>query len=109
MSRRLTATQIIALGKYLNLEFDPTSLTVRQLLGVLGFHNIAFPSAYTKSKLVQVFNNEIKPNVKRFKKDRMRRDLSVASAEGIVDGLTGKAINGDKVYLPKVSCLGIKD
>jgi hypothetical protein len=44
MSRSMTAAQIIALGEYLDPDFDPSSLTVNQLLGVFGFHNIRYPT-----------------------------------------------------------------
>lgn len=94
---KLTAAQIIGLGEYLNPDFDPTSLTVSQLLGVLGFHNIRYPSPYTKPKLVQLFNDEIRPKSSKFKKERLKHEASLASDDGITDGLTGKPIRGQKV------------
>jgi len=94
---RLTSAQVIGLGEYLNPDFDPTSLTVSQLLGVLGFHNINFPSPYTKPRLVQLFNDEIKAKSAKFKKERLKKENSLASDEGITDGLTGHPIGGRKV------------
>lgn len=93
MSRSLTSAQIIAQGEYLNSEFDPTVLTVSQLLGIFGFHNINYPSQYTKPKLVQLFNDEIKPRAGKFKKERLKRENSQASDDGITDGLTGRPIS----------------
>ena len=103
MSRSMTAAQVIALGEYLNPDFDPGSLTVSQLLGVFGFHNIRYPTPYTKPKLVQLFNDEIKPKVKNFKKDRIKKENSIASDDGIKDGVTGEFLN------PKVSAAATYD
>jgi len=89
---RLTASQIINLGEYLEPDFDPATLTVAQLLGVLGYHNIAYPLPYTKAKLVQVFTNEVKSRATKFKKERIKRENSFASEEGIVDGHTGEPL-----------------
>jgi hypothetical protein len=95
MSRSMTAAQVIALGEYLDPNFDPSTLTVNQLLGVFGFHNIRYPTPYTKPKLVQLFNDEIKPKVKQLKKDKVKKDNSLASDDGIKDGITGRYLNED--------------
>ncbi|KAI9458480.1 Man1-Src1p-C-terminal domain-containing protein [Russula earlei] len=95
MSRSMTAAQVIALGEYLDPDFDPTTLTVNQLLGVFGFHNIRYPTPYTKPKLVQLFNDEIKPKMKQFKKDKHKKETSLASDNGIKDGITGHFLNED--------------
>ncbi|KAG2157064.1 Man1-Src1p-C-terminal domain-containing protein [Suillus clintonianus] len=94
MSRALSTAQVIGLGEYLNPEFDPATLTVSQLLGVLGYHNIRFPTPYTKPKLVQLFLDEIRPKAAKFKKDRLKNENSVASDNGITDGMTGKPLSG---------------
>lgn len=91
---KLTAAQIISLGDYLEPDFEPSSLTVSQLLGVLGFHNIRYPTPYTKSKLVQIFNDEVKTRATKYKKERLKKEKSLASDDGIMDGVTGEPING---------------
>ncbi|EMD38525.1 hypothetical protein CERSUDRAFT_94053 [Gelatoporia subvermispora B] len=90
---RMTAAQVIAVGEYLEPDFDPASLTVPQLLGVFGFHNINYPTPYTKGKLVQLFNDEIKTRADKFKKERSKRESSQASDDGITDGHTGRPLN----------------
>lgn len=95
MSRSLTATQIIAQGDYLNNDFDSNTLTVSQLLGVLTHHQIRYPTPYTKAKLVQTFLDEIKPKVAKLRKERLKRENSLASDDGITDGLTGQPLNAD--------------
>ncbi|KAH9027658.1 Man1-Src1p-C-terminal domain-containing protein [Lactarius hengduanensis] len=95
MSRSLTAAQVIASGEYLEPDFDPSTLTVNQLLGVFGFHNVRYPTPYTKPKLVQLFNDEIKPKIKPFKKERVKKENSQASDDGIKDGITGRFLNED--------------
>lgn len=96
MSSRLTAAQIIAQGDYLEPDFEPTTLTISQLLGVLGYHNIVYPTPYTKLKLAQVFNEEVKRRAAKFKKERLKKENSIASDHGIKDGVTGQ-------YISKVS------
>jgi hypothetical protein len=91
---KLTAAQVINLGEYLETDFDPSALTVSQLLGVLGFHNIRYSTPYTKGKLVQLFNDEVKTRSSKFKKDRIKQENSMASDDGIMDGITGKPLNG---------------
>jgi hypothetical protein len=100
---RLTAAQVISLGEYLQPDFDPASLTVNQLLGVFGFHNVAYPMPYTKPKLVQLFKDEITANATRYKRERVKRESSIASEDGITDGHTGKPLN-QKVCLCWVMC-----
>ena len=95
MSRSMTAAQIITHGEYLEPDFDPSTLTVNQLLGVFGFHNIRYPTPYTKPKLVQLFNDEIKPKIKQFKKERVKKENSIASDDGIKDAMTGRYLNED--------------
>jgi len=93
---RMTAAQIINVGEYLEPDFEPTSLTVSQLLGILSYHNIDYPTPYTKTKLIQVFNSEVKTRATKFKKERLKKENSVASDDGIKDGITGKPI-GNKM------------
>ena len=89
----MTAAQIVVLGEYLDPEFEPTTLTVSQLLGILGYHNVPYPTPYTKAKLVNVFNNEVKTRAAKFKKERSKIANSVASEDGITDGHTGKPLS----------------
>lgn len=100
MSRALTAAQVISLGEYLNSDFDPATLTVSQILGVLGYHNIRYPTPYTKPKLVQLFLDEIRPKAAKLRKDRLKKENSLASDDGITDGVTGKLLSD----ATKVSC-----
>ena len=96
---RLTSAQVIALGEYLKPDFEPATLTVPQLLGVFGYHNIRYPSPYTKAKLVQTFNQEIKPNASKFRREKLKKENSQASDDGIVDGVTGLPLTTTKVPL----------
>ncbi|KAF7363409.1 MSC domain-containing protein [Mycena sanguinolenta] len=89
---RLTSAQIIAQGHYLDPDFEPSSLTVSQLLGVLGYHNIVYPTPYSKPKLIALFDAEIKPRASKFKKERLKAEASIASDEGITDGHTGEPL-----------------
>ncbi|KAF9464663.1 Man1-Src1p-C-terminal domain-containing protein [Collybia nuda] len=90
---RMTSAQVISLGEYLDTDFDPSSLTVSQLLGVLGFHNVNYPTPYSKPKLIQLFNAEIKSQTDKLRKERLKKQNSIASDEGITDGVTGKPLS----------------
>ncbi|KAI0670461.1 Man1-Src1p-C-terminal domain-containing protein [Trametes maxima] len=103
MSRQMTAAQIISLGEYLQPDFDPSTLTVAQLLGVFGFHNIKWPSQHTKPKLVQLFNEEIKGNAKKYTRERIKRENSQASEDGITNGVTGRPLNEGKKPVRRTS------
>lgn len=94
---RMTAAQVISLGAYLNDDFDPAALTVPQLLGVLGYHNVRYPTQYNKPKLIQLFNDEVKVNAPKLRRERLRKENSHASDDGITDGLTGMPLGGTKV------------
>ena len=96
MSRTLTSTEIIEKGDYLEPSFNPTSLTVSQLLGVLSFHEIKYPQPYTKGKLVQTFNDVLKPQTAKLMQERLSREYSHPSNEGILDGKTGKRLRVDR-------------
>lgn len=89
---RLTSTQVIERGDYLDPGFDPSSLTMPHLLSILTLHAVKYPTPYNKSKLVQVFNDEIKPRAGQFKKERLKMENSVASSQGITDGITGQSM-----------------
>ncbi|KAH0830534.1 hypothetical protein J3R83DRAFT_1986 [Lanmaoa asiatica] len=68
---------------------------LKRLLGVLTHHQIRYPTPYTKAKLVQLFLDEIKPKVAKLRKERLKRQNSLASDDGITDGLTGRPLNAD--------------
>ena len=100
MSRSLTSTQVVEKGDYLQPGFNPASLTVSQLLGVLSFHEIKFPTPYNKGKLIETFNSALKPQLARLLKDRRLRQCSLASTDGIVDGSTGQPIKEARSVRP---------
>lgn len=89
---RLSTHQVIQNGDYLNPEFDPSTLTMAHLLGIFQYHSISYPSQHNKAKLVEVFNENVKGNAKKLRKQRLVRQETPASIDGILDGVTGKQI-----------------
>ncbi|KAF7294966.1 MSC domain-containing protein [Mycena indigotica] len=89
---RPTAAEIVRQGHYLEPDFDPASLTVSQLLGVFGFHGIAYPTPYSKTKLINLFNAEIKSKASKLRTARLKAASSIASDDGITDGVTGEPL-----------------
>lgn len=88
-----SSTQVIESGEYLEPNFDANSLTMPHLLSIFTFHQVKYPVPYNKSKLVETFNEQVKPRADQFKRDRLKREGSVASSRGITDGLTGKSLS----------------
>lgn len=105
---RLTSAQVISLGEYLEPDFNPSTLTVSQLLGVLGYHNVPYPTPYSKPKLVKVFNDEIKARSSKFKKERLKKTNSQPSDDGITDGVTGVPLNGGRKVCSLYLCLVVQ-
>ncbi|KAG6820594.1 hypothetical protein H0H93_014510 [Arthromyces matolae] len=100
---------VIAQGEYLEPTFDPASLTVSQLLGVLGYHNVKYPTPYSKTKLVMIFKDEIKANASRLRNERVKKANSIASDDGILDGVTGEPLRkaGEPLKKQYQSCLNL--
>lgn len=86
---RATTSEIIDQGDYLDPEFDPSTLTIAQLLGVLQYHNVAFPIPQSKTKLVNTFNTSVKPQAAELSRLRQTELRKTPSYEGIIDGTTG--------------------
>ncbi|TEB38601.1 hypothetical protein FA13DRAFT_1784919 [Coprinellus micaceus] len=85
----LSATEIVDLGEYLSHSFNPMMLTIPQLLGILGHHGIAFPSPYSKPKLVRAFIDNIQANSDALTQERLKLKHVPPSNEGIVDVRAG--------------------
>lgn len=78
---------------YLQPDFDPNSLTIPKLRGILVAHEITYPSAAKKGQLVDIFEQEITPQAKRILSARSKTKRSTrgivdvaSSAEASVDG-----------------------
>ncbi|KAJ1310217.1 hypothetical protein OPQ81_006959 [Rhizoctonia solani] len=89
---RLSASEVINRGDYLKPDFEPSTLTIPHLLSVLTYHGIKYPSPHTKGKLIEVFNNELKPRSAELLRERQARERKKPSHEGILDGHTGEAV-----------------
>jgi hypothetical protein len=89
MYRNLTSMQVIDHGNYLNMDFDPSHLTVSQILGILVYHNVQFPTQYNKPQLLHLFEDNITANSAKLKEREHQRKQSLPSDIGIIDGLTG--------------------
>ncbi|CAE6347615.1 unnamed protein product [Rhizoctonia solani] len=89
---RMSASEVIDRGDYLKPDFEPSTLTIPHLLSVLTYHGIKYPSPHTKGKLIEVFNNELKPRSTELLKERQVRERKKPSPDGIYDGHTGQAI-----------------
>ncbi|KAL8841934.1 MAG: hypothetical protein Q9170_000714 [Blastenia crenularia] len=68
--------------EYLSPSFDPTTLKVAQLRGILLSHDIAYPASAKKPQLVELFNEKLKPRSRKIlaARSRIRR-----TSKGITD------------------------
>lgn len=82
-----TTAEVINLGQYLETDFDPTSLTIPLLFGILSYHSVKHPTSCSKRELVKLFNDKIKSRSTELRTER-NQNIHAAS-EGITDGLTG--------------------
>ncbi|KAI9860842.1 MAG: inner nuclear membrane protein enriched at telomere/subtelomere region [Vezdaea acicularis] len=57
---------------YLSSSFDPSSLTVPRLRGILVEHGIQFPSSSKKPQLIELFNENVVPKAKKLLKAQKR-------------------------------------
>ena len=97
-----TTSQIIEEGEYLRPDFDPTKLTVPLLTGLLAYHQIEYSSSQRKkAELVKLFNEKIKKNSTALLEERQQRQDTLASEEGIVNGLTGSPVQKVRGFFVK--------
>ncbi|KAG0136840.1 putative sister chromatid separation protein [Tuber indicum] len=68
--------------EYLQPGFDPNTLKVAELRGILLEHNVDYPSSAKKAQLVELFNSQIAPKARRILGARSRVKASV---QGIID------------------------
>ncbi len=100
-----TTTDVINLGQYLEPDFDPTSLTIPLLFGILSYHNVKYPTSCSKRELVKLFNDKIKSRSTELRTERNQNTHELDS-EGITDGLTGASLPLQYVIcLPSVTML----
>ncbi|KIO17501.1 hypothetical protein M407DRAFT_32831 [Tulasnella calospora MUT 4182] len=94
-----TASQVIESGEYLEPDFNPSSLTMPILLAIFIHHNIAYPSPHTKTVLIKLFNEKLKPRAGEFKKQREKESRVQASSQDVFDGVTGARMPAvEKIY-----------
>lgn len=67
---------------YMREGFDPSSLTMPQLRGILVEHDVPFGSALRKAELVDLFNRNVLPKTASLRK---KKATIVASSSGIID------------------------
>ncbi|CUM46071.1 unnamed protein product [Debaryomyces fabryi] len=77
------------------LDFDPKSLKVAQLRGILNEYDISFPSNAKKTDLIKLFNDEIKPNASKYLKE-YEKSIKNLNDVGFINATTGKTVRRSK-------------
>ena len=77
---------------YLEPDFDPATLTMPRLRSILVAHNVNYPSSAKKGQLVELFNENVRPQARQIRaaNARVRRTSmgieNVPSSQSTVDG-----------------------
>lgn len=77
------------------LEFDPKSLKVAQLRGILSEYDISYPSNAKKTDLIKLFNDEIKPNASELLQ-QYEKSIKNLNDVGFINATTGKPVRRSK-------------
>ena len=57
---------------YLEPDFDPSSLTMPRLRSILVAHNVNYPSSAKKGQLVELFNENVRPQARQIRSANAR-------------------------------------
>lgn len=81
--------------EYLSASFDPSSLTVPKLRGILMSHDIPYPASAKKSQLIDIFTQKLIPKSRRILAARSR---TRRTSKGITDMPSSQegTVNGDE-------------
>ena len=79
----LSTTNLLDTGEYLDEGFDPNSLTVPILRGILFHHDITLPDRIRKTELVKLFRHEITANFSGLKDEWFQRKNAPPCDDGI--------------------------
>ncbi|EJU05760.1 hypothetical protein DACRYDRAFT_113805 [Dacryopinax primogenitus] len=94
MPPRASTAELLSSLVYLEPHFDPATLTVAQLTGLLQAHDIDTRVASNKTGLIALFNTEIAMNRTPILAKRQRDLTRSPKANGIRDGVTGQLVDG---------------
>ncbi|KAK6202859.1 spliced mRNA and cell cycle regulated protein [Scheffersomyces amazonensis] len=70
--------------QHLQPGFDPKTLKVSELRGILTEHEVSYPSNAKKSQLVEIFNNEVAPHASRLLEQHLKA-ISNKNDRGFID------------------------
>lgn len=77
------------------LDFDPKSLKVAQLRGILNEYDISYPSNAKKTDLIMIFNDEVKPNASKHLQ-KYEKSIKNLNDVGFINATTGKPVRRSK-------------
>ncbi|CAG7846469.1 SubName: Full=Uncharacterized protein {ECO:0000313/EMBL:CCA66908.1} [Serendipita indica DSM 11827] len=92
MPGKLTSQDIIDRGEYLEPDFDPSTLTIAHLHAVLANHDVKHPTNAKKPGLIKLFQENIAPNARKYKKEREMIASIRSDGSDIYDVGTGSLI-----------------
>ncbi|KAG8831324.1 inner nuclear membrane protein enriched at telomere/subtelomere region [Serendipita sp. 399] len=92
MASKLSTQDIINKGEYLEPDFDPSSLTVVHLRGLLHHHDVTVPGNATKAVLIKAFQDNIVPKARQLRKTRNDNASMNGNGSDIFDVATGEYI-----------------
>lgn len=102
---KLTSQEIIDEGAYLEPGFKPASLLVPHLRAVLQNHNVPYPASASKTQLINLFNDHIVPNARKYQKMRKDAAAVISDASDIMDGETGNYLEVSSSLFSFFACV----
>jgi len=81
---------------YLQTGYDPWSLTVPRLRSILVTHNVQYPATAKKPQLIELFNDQVVPQSKKYLAARAR---ARRTSKGIVDAASQSTVDTDDLDL----------
>jgi Man1-Src1p-C-terminal domain/HeH/LEM domain len=83
-------------SEYLAPGFDPSSITVPKLRGILTKHEIPFPSSAKKPELIETFNSQIAPKAGRLRGAQKRVQRTSMGIEDMPSSQEGTIVGDDE-------------
>ncbi|EME42174.1 hypothetical protein DOTSEDRAFT_175059 [Dothistroma septosporum NZE10] len=91
---------------YLELDFDPSTLTVPRLRSILVAHNVNYPSSAKKSQLVELFTENIASQARKLRNANSRVKRTSMGIEDITTGRKGTGQGDSDEDVPPTPATG---
>lgn len=92
---------------YLQVDFDPNTLTIPRLRQALMTHDVPYNSSAKKTELIEVFNTKLRPKAKRILNTRARIRRTSLGIESVPSSQSENVDRGEEDEIPDLPELPI--